>query len=218
MKRLMRDLLQGGVEVIDLYTVFRDHRDRIRDRYRLYHPYDTHWRNVASQIAADEIAKRLKRYDFVQEAMAEPARYETREEPNPGRADLGSANQRERAENDPDLDDPVLAVYDKVTGGRYVDANDSPVVITGDSFARIYMDKSAHFGAQTAAKINMPVAMLHAMGSGPFVAKLLAEEGPQYIEGKRVFIWTTVARAFYRGQWTVIDLEKVYEDPNSIER
>jgi hypothetical protein len=132
-KQLMKRLLESGVEVVDLYPAFHEARRASEDR-PLYYDRDSHWRNVAARLAAEKIAERLKRYDFVQKALAEPKRYSL------------------QAERRPDKPDDLMVVLDSKTGGRYADAAESPILITGDSALMYNMGSRAghmpaHIGA-----------------------------------------------------------------------
>jgi hypothetical protein len=113
-KRFCRELLEKDVEVVDLYTAFRDFRQKHGDRVPLYYgSEDIHWRNAGARVAAEEIAGHLKRYPFVRDALAQPNRYVVKPD--------------KRAGKTPDMVDFVF----KADGsGPYADVYDSPVMLT----------------------------------------------------------------------------------------
>ncbi len=210
MRRLMAELNEADVEAIDLFMLFDRWRRRDGDMHLLYQKYDTHWYNRGAQLAAEEIARRLKRYDFVQDALAAGNPFVGEAVFAPPGTDMlkdGSEFQREIA-GDPGFRDKVLSVSYR-DGRPYEDIADSPVIMTADSFGRIRIDESAHTSAQVALRIGMPVTMLHAMGSGPRIPVMLYRElrrNPDYLDGRKVFIWTGVMRQFHKDDWPVVDL------------
>jgi alginate O-acetyltransferase complex protein AlgJ len=205
MKRMMVRLLESDVEVIDLYTLFRDYRNATEDRIRLYNKRDTHWHNVGAQLAAAAIGRRLRRYAVVQEALAEPSPFVTVRGVQGGGTDMVPGNEKEKVRNDPEYRDHYVGVHYR-DGRLYEDVPDSPIIITADSFGRINREIGAQTSAHVAKEIHMPVTLLHAMGSGPNIPWMLAREGPEYLEGRRVLIWTGVARQFVRSDWRQVDL------------
>jgi hypothetical protein len=72
-RRLMLDLLRGGVEVLDLYPAFREH---IRaGGAMLYLRTDPHWSDIAQRLTARLVAERLSRYEFVASAQKASKQY-----------------------------------------------------------------------------------------------------------------------------------------------
>ncbi len=204
MYRLMKDLLEADVEVINLYETFADWRKAHGDAQLLYHRYDTHWMNRGSQIAAQEMADRLQRYAFVQKAQSKPNPFVARRGLAPGRADIGK-HMKEKVESDKAFFDAYLGIHRR-DGQGYEDVPDSPVIITADSFGRIMGEYYSFTAAQVAYHIHMPVMRLQGMGSGPRIASMLADEGADYLKGRRVFVWTGVARQFLKSRWHIVDL------------
>jgi hypothetical protein len=173
-KHLMKRLLESGVEVVDLYPAFHEARRENEDR-PLYYDRDSHWRNVAARLAAEKIAERLKRYDFVQKALAEPKRYSL------------------QAEHRPDKPDDLMVVLDAKTGGRYADAGASPILITGDSALMYNMgSRAGHMPAHIGARINMPIS---------FASNTIPPEHFGKLSGRRVVIWANMARCLVGCKW-----------------
>jgi hypothetical protein len=205
-KRFIRELLEKDVEVVDLYTVFRDARRAKGDGAPLYYGQDIHWRNVAARLAAEEIARHLKRYPFVQEALAQPGKFEAR----PG--DRGGRNP-----------DKVEFVYNAGTDKPYLDVFDSPVMLTGDSYSQYNwrcndgVNPQGHFAAQVAVRINLPLTCVATEGlwgtmpeavSGMDAGTHARFSGhPGVLKPCKVIVWTFIARAMCSPrQWEKFDL------------
>ncbi|MGD0896202.1 MAG: hypothetical protein ABR915_00115 [Thermoguttaceae bacterium] len=173
-KHLMKKLLENDVECVDLYPAFHAFRKRNEDK-PLYYDRDSHWNNLAAQIAGEQIAGRLLRYDFVKKAMAEEKRYST------------------KPEYRRDKPDQLLVVLDARTGGRYADAGNSPILITGDSALMMNLPpRSAHMPAHIGLHINMPLA---------FGSNTIPPEHFGKLSGKRVVIWANMARMLPTCGW-----------------
>jgi hypothetical protein len=176
-KRLLKRLLENDVEVVDLYTPFLEFRRQSEDK-PLFYDRDSHWRNLAAQIAGEKIAARLKRYAFVQEALAGGNRY--------------SVTPKFR----PDKPDDLMVVLDS-KGGMYRDAGDSPIILTGDSSAMYNMSNLiAHLPAQAGRHIGMPLTF------GPNTTPV---DFKGRLAGRRVAIWTNMARFMAGAPWRVPD-------------
>jgi hypothetical protein len=197
---LMKRLLEQDVECINMYPVYRDFRRETRDKAPLYYEHqDIHWRNQAAQLAAEEIARRLRRYAFVQKALAAGNPY--RSEPfkrGGGKADL------------------VRAVFDTRTTSAYADVPDSPVVLTSDSYGMYCFglkDEAGrtwdgHLSGQVALNIGLPLTHLHQQGLWGHMPVVLAQEERDngYLKGRRVIVFTCIARSFDHTKWQVADL------------
>jgi hypothetical protein len=67
-RRAMHDLLMEDVEVVDGFPLFR--REREPNPEYLFNTADTHWAPRGMRIMAREVAKRIKRYGFGEEARS----------------------------------------------------------------------------------------------------------------------------------------------------
>jgi hypothetical protein len=180
MRRLLLDLLEADVEVVDLLPTFLEERDK--DPAPLYQPADTHWAPRAQAIAARVIAARLKRYDFVARALAGPAVSKAVESPyHP--ASWGAAfpaltpAQRRRAEKA--HPQTCLTVTD-LAGGQLMSPR-SQVVLIGDSY---------NFGLieLLGREINLPVCNLHAGSQTTQRFKDFLRD-PGLLEECKVVVW-----------------------------
>ena len=73
MRRAIHDLLDRGVEVVDLLPVFLEARKKKGPS--LYQYCDPHWTWEGQRIALEEIVKRLRRYPVVRKAQSGPRLY-----------------------------------------------------------------------------------------------------------------------------------------------
>ncbi len=179
-KRLLYALASSDVEVLDLYTLFRDARKAHGDDAPLYYDRDSHWRNLGARLAAEAIGERLKRYEFVRKALAKGAPYATKPHE---RTDGAKA-------------DSVEIVVHRATEETYDSVGDSPVILTGDSFSMYNMHLGGHLPAQVARHIGMPLTYRCSEGLGPTVPVEIAraEREKGYLEGRRVLVWTFTDR------------------------
>lgn len=201
-KRLLAQLLDRGVEVVDLFAEFNACRSRGEE---IYQPYDSHWNPHGVRRAALAIATRLHRYAFVREARAAPPQWSAMEGTIPGGTDLIVGRRKvelaARFRN-------TYVGYRTARGDPYADAPDSPVLVSGDSFSR-YLDlEGGSLTAHLAQALNLSCSLMARQGSGATVMKMLEERGAAYLVGRRVLVYTCVARTFARGEFPVVDLPR----------
>jgi hypothetical protein len=139
--KLMYDLLRNDVEVVNLHEEFRQFRLKHGDGTPLFYVRDAHYLNRGAQLAAEKIAQRLKRYDFVQKALAGE---------NPFVGEKGARSDGDKA------DDTLLLIKDRA-GRPYRNSADSPVFALGDSHFG-YNTSTAPFSGQIAYRIALPVS------------------------------------------------------------
>jgi hypothetical protein len=189
-KHLMKKLSENDVEVVDLYTAYRDYRLKDGDKHHLYYDTgDTHWRNLGCQIAAEKIGERLKRYDFVQKALAAGNPY------------VGKPFRREDAAQ-PFKNDDVLLIETK-DGGKYQDDPRSPVLVTSCSYGYYNVHLRSHITGQIARHVGIPLSLLFKMGPGGHMMGEVKRAGN--LANRRVVVYTTIARCLL-GKWEKVNL------------
>ncbi len=196
-KKFMLQLLEDGVEVVDLHRVMARRRQQ-DDTQPLYYDRDSHWRNRGARLAAAAIAERLARYDFIPD-QDERIAYAT----------------REHTRTDGHKADHVRIVVRQDTGQTYQSVDDSPVILTGDSFSMYNMHLEGHLPAHVARHIGMPLTYLCQSGLGPTVPVELArlERSKGYLQGRRVVVWTFVTRSLLTDTWRKATLPGGASDP-----
>jgi hypothetical protein len=184
-RRMLLELLDEGVEVVDGLPLFRSRRDDGPEY--LYHPADSHWGPRAMRIMAKELADRIARYRFGAEAraaapvvMAAVGPYEA--EPGDGWSPL-NGQQRKRAEGARIKNLPHVTTPD---GRRPPDDRDSPVLLVGHSYVE-------HFREQLIRELNLLIQTRWAAGrSTECFADFLRE--PEVLDQCRVVIWVSSDR------------------------
>jgi hypothetical protein len=194
MRKLMLDLVRKDVEVVDLLPAFLGAPRR--DAEPLYHAADPHWSQRGRRVAAAAIGERLRRYEFVQDALKrrKAFRFETTETTVRGAAwDAMSAAQRARVA--PATIERGLKV---VANARPAIVSDSPVLFIGDS----YNYGLAEF---VAAELNMSVSSL-ANGAQTTGAIAAMVRDPSLLADRRVVVWVNTTLALMM-DWPLPPLE-----------
>ena len=160
-RRFLHALVERDVEVLDLLPGFLEIRRRSPEEL-LYQPRDLHWSNVAVRHAVTALAERLRRYQFSPPGGA--VQFETRE--------LAMRTEGEYVSR---LSPEVQATYPLVhftvrqvflpDGSPYVDASESPVLVTGDSFSYIINDGKNLRDGDPKTIINDPLVRNHYLAS-----------------------------------------------------
>ncbi|MFP4354346.1 MAG: alginate O-acetyltransferase AlgX-related protein [Phycisphaerae bacterium] len=189
-KRLLAQLSEADVEVVDLYAPFLQLRKQLGQDKPLYYDRDSHWRNRAAAHAGKLIAQRLGRYDFVQPEQAD--RYTTK------------VHQR----TDGKKADTVQLVVERKTGQQYQDAGQSPILLTSDSFGMYNMHLGGHLPAHVGLHIGQPVSYLCSEGLSMTMPAELARRAAKgdYLQGRKVIIWTHAGRFLTIAKWQKVDL------------
>jgi hypothetical protein len=102
-------------------------------------------------------------------------------------------------------------VVEHASGELYKDAPDSPVLVLGDSFLRIFQSDEptgAGFIAHLAKELRMPVASIVNDGGASTLVRQELRRKPEIIEGKKLVIWEFVERDLRFGTdgWKIVDL------------
>ncbi len=196
---LLRD---QGVDVLDLTERFL--RDRFHPDDPLYCRQDTHWSGAGCVIAAQQIADAVRVRSWY--SALPKASY---------RSQWSSTTINGDLVRDLDTDTPVpreelrlrvVAADGDVGPDVATTAEDSPVVLLGDSHALVF-----HAGGdmhavgsgladQLALELGLPIDLVAVRGSGATAARVnllrRAQANPDYWNGKRLVIWCFAAREF----------------------
>jgi hypothetical protein len=186
-KRLYLRLMRAGVEVVDLAPAL-SRAARADQGPPVYMLRDTHWSPVAAGLAADELARRLRRYDFVAATRKGPRRYVPKAGlvvRRPG--DLGRNWQA--AGNKPfPVEQHRFSGFAR-RNGRGVDrAGEAPICVLGDSYAVFPYDGHLAFWAQLSGRIQQPVAVDDKAGGASWQGRNLHRTAAA-ARGRKVVIW-----------------------------
>jgi len=200
-RKFLAALQQQGVEVIDLLSPFLE--AKMRDSAAgeaVYQKQDTHWTNRGLQIAADEIAGRIRLYPWYH-SSTDTVAYRYHDTLIERAGDIAGRLP-------PEVQGNYLPV--KMTATRIVQPDgsafqpnepDAPVLLIGDSFTGVFelIDcKSAGVGAHIAARTRLPVDIITSWGGGPMVRQKMLRARGSVLNKKRVVIYMMVARDLYR--------------------
>ena len=197
-RKFLLDLADQGVETIDLLPAFLAERQAGKGE-RLYQEQDTHWTTRGLELAAELVAKRIKRFSWYKGISAHRRAFTTKDEPFTRHGDLVSRlPEGERANLAPE--NLVGHQVVNADGSLYEDDPDSPIVVLGDSFTGVYqlMDcEHAGVSAHIAKEITYPVDLLMSYGGGPNVREKLLRRGVDKLGSKKLVIWMMTARDLY---------------------
>jgi len=199
-RSIIHDLLLADVEVLDLLPLLLAARDA--GAGSLYEAADPHWSKEGQMVAVTEIVHRLRRYDFVRHAMAEPPRFRAlyAEAPSP-QAGFGALNPAQAEHVRPFL--TVLEENPERLDGGPVLVPSSPILFIGDSYI-------GRLPPRVALRLNMPLSSMQAAGQTTEAIGDLVRD-PQLLEGRRVVIWIVNAASVGRAapDWKLPPLERL---------
>jgi lysophospholipase L1-like esterase len=199
-------LTESGIEIVDLFELY----DKARETGGgpdYYLAQDSHWSPEGMRLAADVVAHKLLESGRVQRGMV---KYESK----PVTVErYGDVLRMIRVSQVEKLYEPqrmnCAQVIDAATGQPYKDDPNSPVLVLGDSFLRIFeRDEpgSAGFVAHLARNLGSGVtSVINDGGASTLVRQQLASR-PALLAGKKVVIWEFVERDIRFGTegWQVI--------------
>jgi hypothetical protein len=198
------------VELVDLFSAFQHAEQRASESPKLYLAQDTHWSPAGVEQAAQVVAKRLiekgwvrrgevtydrqpatvRRVGDLLEMLRSPAIERTYGREIVECARIVERNSRRVYENDPQ----------------------SPVLVLGDSFSRVYeQDEPGQAGwiAHLAARLQQPLAAIVNDGGAATLVRQQLVRQLHLLEGKKVVIWEFVERDIRQAVdgWQLIDLK-----------
>jgi hypothetical protein len=190
---LIAQLRARGVETADLFGVFRGLR-RGRNE-TAYLERDSHWSGETCAYAARLVADKLRELNWAPAASTE---FEARPVIVKRRGDILrmiGAPQIERLYQPEEV--RCLQVSEKETGKLYKDDAQSPVLVLGDSFLRMYQTDeplSAGFIAYLAKELGVALASIVNDGGASTLVRQELMRRPELVEKKKVVIWEFVER------------------------
>lgn len=199
----MDTLKKNGIEV-----VYAD-ANITRGEELAYLAQDTHWTPSHARAVAQEVARVVTEKGWVQKGNVI---YDERATTIDRHGDI--LRMAKSA--------PLLAAYapekitcwqvvDHATGELYKDSADSPVLVLGDSFLRIFQldePKNAGFIAHLARALQMPVTSIVNDGGASTLVRQELRRKPELLNGKKLVIWEFVERDLRFGTegWQIVDL------------
>ncbi len=211
-------LRQASVEIVDLFEVYAPVRSVPVRAYsetphgvttNYYLAQDSHWSPEGMRLAAEAVARRLLDLGWVGKGAV---RYETKAVNIQRHGDvlrMIRVPQVERLYEPEQIN--CTQVVNPETGKPYVDDPNSPVLVLGDSFLRIFeRDEpgSGGFIAHLAHNLGFGLtSIVNDGGASTLVRQQLARK-PALLQGKKVVVWEFVERDIRFGTegWQVIPL------------
>ena len=199
-------LKSAGIETVNLFEVYGQAR-RVAGSPDYYLAQDSHWSPEGIRLAADVVARRLLDSRWVEKG---PVKYETKPVTVERYGDVLWMIRVPQVEQlyEPQRMD-CTQVIDAASGQPYKDDPNSPVLVLGDSFLRIFeRDEpgSGGFIAHLAHNLGFGVtSIVNDGGASTLVRQQLATR-PSLLKGKKVVIWEFVERDIRFGTegWQVI--------------
>ena len=217
-RQVLARLKQAGVEVIDLFNVYTSDMaagvpassgETNPQSTKYYLAQDSHWSPEGMRLAAEVVARRLLDLGWVEKG---PIKYGTKPMTIQRYGDvlrMIRVPQVERLYEPEQIN--CTQVVNTETGKPYVDDPNSPVLVLGDSFLRIFeRDEpgSGGFIAHLARNLGFGLtSIVNDGGASTLVRQQLARK-PALLKGKKVVVWEFVERDIRFGTegWQVIPL------------
>lgn len=223
---ILDSLKSRGVATVNLFSALR--AERAQDSLAgdsLYLRTDTHWRPRGARVAAQVTAEALRKYfpGLVQEGLREYI-LDTVSVERVGdvveMTGLPHFQVRSAQLNFGTEKTFGWQVYEiqRDSAGNEVsrklyqdDMRNSPILILGDSFSRIYQTdapRSAGWISHLAAELGQPLASVVSDGGASTLVRQTLARRPALLRGRKVIIWAFVERDFRFGAegWKHVDL------------
>ncbi|NLE02877.1 MAG: hypothetical protein GX640_23665 [Fibrobacter sp.] len=199
-RKILKDLQDSGVEVIDLLPAFLNAKseDGISSE-PVYQKQDTHWSSRGLRIAAEMIAERIKSYSWYAEAVSGKNEYQSKDTTVLRQGDLVERLDEALKINYPPAELTAHQIRN-ADGTLFKSSKDAPVILMGDSFTGVYEStdcKAAGVGANIAYKTGLPLDIITSWGGGPLVRERLIRQRKASLGSKRLVVYMMVARDLY---------------------
>lgn len=205
---VLAELKVAGVEVLDLFELY-DQAVEKAGSPPCYLAQDSHWSPEGMRLAAEAAAHKLLDSGWVQKGAVH---YETESVPVERHGDVLKmirVPQVERLFEPQKMD--CVQVIDARTGKPYTDDPNSPVLVLGDSFLRIYErdePTSGGFVAHLARELGFGLTSVISDGGASTLVRQQVARKPALLKGRKVVVWEFVERDIRFGTegWQVVPL------------
>ncbi|MCF7976062.1 MAG: hypothetical protein K9N55_19750, partial [Phycisphaerae bacterium] len=211
---LMARLQQADIELVDLFSIFQEARRTATSGAGDYYlAQDSHWSPAGMDLAARTVADRLG--GILGWVKKQDPTYKLKPTPVTRHGDIIAmmqVPQIQRSFEPESLACTQIAEAD--TQALYHDDPNSPVLVMGDSFLRIYSRDepgSAGFVEHLAYHMGRPLTSLVNDGGASTLVRQQLASRPQWLAYKTVVIWEFVERDIRFGTegWQVVPLPKL---------
>jgi len=213
---LMTRLQQAGVELVDLFSLFQEARRTAAtsEAVDYYLAQDSHWSPAGMGLAAQAVADRLIALDWIPQ---QDHVYTLKSVPVTRHGDIITMMQVPKIQRSFEAESlDCTQIIEADTQALYHDDPNSPVLVMGDSFLRIYSRDepgSAGFVEHLAHDLGFPLTSLVNDGGASTLVRQQLASRPQWLAHKTVVIWEFVERDIRFGTegWQVVTLPKLNE-------
>ncbi len=229
-ERFIAELRARGVPAYNMHRRFSEARAAAAaDSPTLFMATDTHWSGAGVEVAASALAEHIRAMPWFSEyshtlTASDTAAHGpvlTRQKITvKRRGDVPVMTQIPRQEAlFPEEEVDVYQVHDR-DDALYADDRDSPILVLGDSFSRVFHSdapRSAGFIANLACELQMPLAsIVNDGGASTLVRQQLARD-PTMLDGKKLVIWEFIERDIRFGMqgWQKIAILEDTADDNA---
>jgi alginate O-acetyltransferase complex protein AlgJ len=200
-RKMLRDLQNAGIEVIDLLPAFlAAKKEDAKNKEAVYQRQDTHWTDRGLEIAAQRIADRVNQYSWYPDVAKSAVKYSVKDTTFMRQGDLVDKLAEADKTAFPAVEIAAKQVHNP-DGSLYKGANpDSPIMLIGDSFTGVFelVDcKAAGVGAHVSALTGIPLDIVTSWGGGPLVRDKFYRARKNMLDKKRVVIYLMVARDLF---------------------
>jgi len=207
-REVLARLEHAGIEVVDLFEVYAEAR-QMPGSPEYYLAQDSHWSPQGMRLAVETVARRLLDLSWAERGTTE---YETRPVPVERYGDVLKmirVPQIERLFKPQTMD--CTQVVEAGTGKPYADDPNSPVLVLGDSFLRIFeRDDPGHGGfvAHLAYHLGFGLTSIISDGGASTLVRQQLARKPALLQGKKVVVWEFVERDIRFGTegWQIVPL------------
>jgi hypothetical protein len=196
-RQLLDDLQTAGVEVVDLFQVFREAQlcPTAAATTPLYLAQDSHWSPAGVEVAAKAMARKILSAGWVQRGTVA---YDLTPAPVRRLGDVIRMLQVPQIEQDIAPEDIACQqILRRDDQSPYKDDPGAEILILGDSFLRIYEQdepQSAGFIAHLAYELGQPIAAIVNDGGASTLVRQELHRRPQLLVNKQLVIWEFVER------------------------
>lgn len=196
----INEMRKNGIEVVDLFTEFKNYRDTRTVQDDLYLMEDTHWNSVGLEIAAKKTATIIK--NSIWYKSKEQALYTTKKTTVVREGDIPIMSLVAPAKQMVYVNQVYKNQYDEAglvvkTTLYQDDFKNSEILIIGDSFSRIFQTdspRSAGWIAHLAKELNAPLASIVSDGGASTLVREKLARKANVLKRKKLVVWEFVER------------------------
>jgi len=204
-------LWQAGVEVVDLFTLFRQARAARPpgEATEYYLLQNSHWSPDGVRLAARAVAKSIIDPGWVEKGHTEYALKSATIQRHGDILKMIQAPQIERQFEPEQIH--CTQVINSATNQPYQDDPNSEILVLGDSFLRIYSQDepgAAGFVEHLAYELGFALASIVNDGGASTLVRQQLSRNPKLLANKKVVVWEFVERDIRFGTegWQIVHL------------